>query len=63
MRITLHLRQSDLADLAGCSRQRANEQIGKFMQNGLIRHENGVARRTSYLPGADWTAVTATVFT
>jgi len=42
MRITLHLRQSDLADLAGCSRQRANEQIGKFMQNGLIRHENGV---------------------
>jgi hypothetical protein len=28
-----------------------------------IRHENGVARRTSYLPGADSAAVTATVFT
>jgi len=41
--------------------------FGRYANDELcensIRHENGVARRTSYLPGADWTAVTATVFT
>jgi CRP/FNR family cyclic AMP-dependent transcriptional regulator len=41
IRITLPLVQAEFADLTGCSRQRANEQIVQLIRRGLVRFEAG----------------------
>ena len=41
VRITLPLLQAELAELAGCSRQRANQQMVNLARLGVVRYEDG----------------------
>lgn len=41
VRLAIRLRQDQLAELLGCSRQRVNEQLGRITRQDLIRREAG----------------------